>query len=444
MFPILAPLLLLGGVVTADDPTAPLPPTPDAERRALEEELARELGAVPDATPPPAPPPIAAAGALKLLDLAVIIAPALGWSSLPEEALRQVELGGHDPKHRGITVQNVELSLSGVVDPYLKGNTNIVLLIGEDGASVVELEEAYLTTLALPGGLELKGGQFNNAFGRLNGQHPHSWDFADQPIVNGRFFGPDGLRNPGLQLSWLTPLPFFAELVGSVQNGIGETAVSFRAAPGEEIAGRTLGERPVETPAELLYLARLRTSFDAGDEVTFVPGLSALAGPNATGEGARTEVYGADLFAKWRPLDADSGWTFVSWQSEAMLRRYHAGPGEAAGVDAPRSERLDDWGLYSQLLWAVSRPWIVGARVERARGEASRFQRADGSSYALDDDPLRAPRTRLSGIVTYLPSEFSKLRLQYNWDRATYLPDDGHTVFLQAEIMYGAHGAHRF
>jgi hypothetical protein len=152
-------------------------------------------------------------------------------------------------------------------------------------------------------------------------------DFAD-PVVNGRLFGPDGLRNPGLQLSWLTPLPFFAELVGSVQNGLGETAVSFRSAAGEEVAGRVLAERPVETPADLLYLARLKTSFDATDELTFVPGLSALFGPNSTAEDGRTELYGADLFAKWKPLDGGGALTFVSWQSEAMLRRYHAGPGE--------------------------------------------------------------------------------------------------------------------
>src|SRR5262249_2317146 len=131
----------------------------------------------------------------------------------------------------------------------------------------------YLTTLELPYNLQLKAGQFFNAFGRLNPTHPHTWDFVDQPVINSRVLGPDGLRAPGAQLSWLTPLPFFAELTGSIQNSQGETAASFRGDPGDVVAGRTLEERPVRTLGDLLYLVRLKTSFDLTDEVTIVPGL---------------------------------------------------------------------------------------------------------------------------------------------------------------------------
>ena len=53
----------------------------------------------------------------------------------------------------------------------------------------VEVEEAYLTTLALPANLQVRASQFLTRFGRLNSTHPHAWDFTDQPLVNGRFFG---------------------------------------------------------------------------------------------------------------------------------------------------------------------------------------------------------------------------------------------------------------
>ncbi len=88
-----------------------------------------------------------------------------------------------------------------MVDPYLRGDANIVLLIDEEGETVIELEEAWLSTLDLPFHLELEAGQFFTEFGRLNPTHPHSWDFVDQPVVNSRIVGPDGLRSPGLQLS---------------------------------------------------------------------------------------------------------------------------------------------------------------------------------------------------------------------------------------------------
>jgi hypothetical protein len=42
-------------------------------------------------------------------------------------------------------------------------------------------------------------------------------------------------------------------------------------------------------------------------------------------------------------------------------------------------------------------------------------------------------------------TEFSRLRLQYNYDRAQHLESgDAHSVWLGAEIMLGAHAAHSY
>ena len=104
---------------------------------------------------------------------------------------------------------------------------------------------------------------------------------------------------------------------------------------------------------------------------------------------------------------------------------------------------LNDFGLYTQLLWGFARPWVAGARFEHASGEAAAFPLADGS-YDTRLDPLRDSRQRYSGVLSYYLSEFSKLRLQYNYDRAQFINDPAHSVFLQFEILYGAHGAHKF
>jgi hypothetical protein len=34
--------------------------------------------------------------------------------------------------------------------------------------------------------------------------------------------------------------------------------------------------------------------------------------------------------------------------------------------------------------------------------------------------------------------------LQYNYDRAQFISDPAHSAFLQFEILFGAHGAHKF
>ena len=120
-----------------------------------------------------------------------------------------LQLGGHDPNQRGFTVQNIEAVFEGYVDPYFRGQADLIYLIDADGESVVELEEAYAETTSLPGNLRLKAGQYFTEFGRHNPTHPHAWNFVDQPLVNGRFFGGDGLRNPGARVSWLMPTPFY-------------------------------------------------------------------------------------------------------------------------------------------------------------------------------------------------------------------------------------------
>ncbi|HEX2676728.1 MAG TPA: hypothetical protein VHM19_08815 [Polyangiales bacterium] len=433
--------------VPAPEPAPPPAAPATQDQQALEAEFAKELA--PQTEPPPTAPPAApekstSGPTLALIDLAFDLLGAAGGSSASESNQRSLQAGGHDPNNRGFTIQNAELTLSGVVDPYLRGDVNIVLQIDPQGESTIELEEAYLTTLDLPGNLQIKAGQFFGAFGRMNATHPHAWDFVDAPVVSTRLLGGDGFRNPGLQLSWLTPLPFFTELLASVHNAQGETATSFRYSPGEVVAGRTLIDRPVRNFDDLAYLLRLRTSFDLGDEITLVPGLSALFGPNASASDTFTQIYGADLYVKWKPLANDHGWPFLAWQSEALYRRYQAAEVDDGKTVLERQRTLGDWGLYSQLVWGFARPWAAGVRYDYARGGHDAFS-GPTLAYASASDPQRDQRQRYSAALTYYPSEFSKLRLQYSFDHAQFLRDhDAHSVYLQGEILFGAHGAHKF
>jgi ABC-type Mn2+/Zn2+ transport system permease subunit len=401
---------------------------------ALEARLAALADAVPpEKVPPPpaAPPATSRAGGLKLLDLSFGGLFAAAASDAGEGDLRLLELGGHDPKNRGFTVQNLEMTLSGAIDPYLRGDASLVFQIDEEGESFVEVEEAYLTTQALPAGLQLKAGTFFSPFGRLNPQHPHQWDFADQPVVSGRLLGGDGLRGPGAQLAWLTPLPFYAEAILGVQNSHGETAFSFRNAPGEEFAGRLLEERDVRNPSDLLWLGRLVTAFDLTPSFTLMPGASYALGPNATGPDAETSIAGVDVYGHWRPLANDHGWPFVRVQGEWMERRYDAAAQLLEDGTPLPAERLVDRGAYLQALWGFQRRWVTGLR----------YDWFDGGDTS---DPLRDPRERWAANLTFYPSEFSKFRLQYNYDSPRFLDRDISSVLLQFEFLYGAHMGHKF
>ena len=175
-------------------------------------------------TPAEPPAPATGASAIQSLnpDLSFIADVAAAWFS----AKPPLESGEHDPRNNGFTLQQLELAASSAVDPYFRFDSFIVFKlprppaagrpIGTGEAGGVEIEEVYATTTSLPANLQLRVGQFLTRFGRFNPTHPHTWDFVDQPLEIGRLFSPDGNRGLGFELSYLTPLPWYVELVGSM------------------------------------------------------------------------------------------------------------------------------------------------------------------------------------------------------------------------------------
>lgn len=352
----------------------------------------------------------------------------------------QLQLGGHDPGQRGFTLQNLETVFEGKVDPYFRGQANIILQIDPEGETVIEAEEAYLESLSLPANLQVRAGQFFTEFGRHNVVHPHGWDFVDVPLVNGRFLGPDGLRSVGARLSWLVPTPFYSELFFTVANSQGETAHSFRNEhEGEPFLGRPALDRRVKTLGDMLFVTRYALSFDVTDSQTILGGASAAFGPNSSGTDSDTQIYGVDLFWKWKSPQHHGGFPFVTWQTEAMMRRFEAGdwPGDDL-TPAVRSETVVDYGVYSQVAYGFRKGWVAALRGDYVFPE-------DRAAYerVLGFDPGRASRWRLSPNLTWYPSEFSKIRLQYNLDDRHRIGDD-HSVWLQWELLLGSHAAHKF
>jgi hypothetical protein len=360
---------------------------------------------------------------------------ALAYSSAAD--LNNIEVGDHDPQQRGFNARNVELAFDGAVDPYFEGFANIVFLLDNDNETEVEVEEAFMQTTSLPYNLQLKAGQFFAAFGRLNPTHPHTWDFADTPLVNGLFLGPDGLRGVGAQTSWTLPLPWYSQLIFASQNGRGETGFSFRN-PGDNgmFFDRITTDREARGFQDFVWIPRFENSFNLSDTQTVLVGVSGAFGSNETGANSRTQIYGADLLYKWKSSHAEGGFPFVKWQTEFMYRRFQAGHG--ADDSFPVAETFHDWGLYSQVLWGFKKGWVAGIRGDYVDMQNSQYT----------DDLDRQSRWRLSANLTWYPTEFSKIRLQYNQDfleQNFFLSArEVESIFLQWEFILGSHGAHKF
>jgi hypothetical protein len=401
-------------------------------------------------------PAAGGAAQLKLVDISLDGLFGAGWSTEHDPELQDLEGGGHDPRKRGFTVRGVEISMMGAVDPYLDGEMHLVDFIDPiPGENVVELEEAFMTTRSLPKGLQLKAGQFLTEFGRINPTHPHAWAWLDEPIINTRVFGPDGMRAPGARLSWLVPVEWFSQVYVAVQNANGEQMSSFLANQAffEErpIGGRPFVYRDVRSLEDLTYTVRWENSWTTcNEEVTWLAGASAAFGPNCTGFEGNTQIFGLDLTRKWKPAKNERGWPFTIWMSEFIMRRYGAdgffGPNPAdlaVNLSLP-AETLADWGFYTQILYGFKPKWAVGLRYEFASGSNYSLNQ-DFVPVSHNEDPFRDNRHRLSPLLAWYLTEFSRFNFQYNCDFAEHLPSkNAHSFWLGAEFMLGSHPAHKF
>jgi hypothetical protein len=401
--------------------------------------------------------PTSGGAQFKLIDISLDGLFAAGTSTEDDASLQQLQGGGHDPRKRGFTVRGVELSLQGAVDPYLDGEVHMVSLLDPiSGETETELEEAFFTTRSLPHGLQLKAGHFLTEFGRMNPSHPHAWAWLDQPVINTRVFGPDGMRAPGARLSWLVPVEWFSQVYVGLQNANGEQMASYLA--NEEyfeerpIGGRPFVYRDVHSLGDLLYTVRWENSWTTCcEEVTWLAGMSAAFGPNTTGSEGNTQIYGLDLTRKWKPATNDRGWPFSIWTGELIVRRYRA-DGYTGANPADESvdlfldgETLVDWGFYTQYLYGFKPKWAVGLRYEFVWWGSGASLDSSYAAVSPNEDPYRDNRHRLSPLLAWYMTEYSRFNLQYNYDHAEHLAHkDAHTVWIGAEFMLGSHPAHKF
>lgn len=327
---------------------------------------------------------------------------ALAWFSKDTH----YQSGAHDPTSTGFQLQQLEMTLGASVDHIFRMDVNLVFSL-----SGVELEEAYATTLGLPWNLQLRAGQFLSRFGRINPTHPHTWDFVDQPFVIGKFFGAEGNRGLGIEISWLAPLPWYLEIVGSAQ--MATSNASNRSYLGS--TGKTEGAQ------DFLYTLALKQFFPLHDRVGMYWGLSAQTAPNNTGKDNRSNIFGTDLHLKYSPTAYPE--MSLVFQAEAMFRLRQV-PGDV----------LFDGAGYAQLVWQITREWATGLRGEYGSGVDN-----DYLDEFWNDD-----RWRATVQVSWFPSHFSRLRAQASVDFPKWQKDPIYALFLALELTAGTHPAHSY
>jgi hypothetical protein len=341
--------------------------------------------------------------------LSLILTTSVAWHSSQEH----LEQGGHAPDTTGFNLQGLELAASASVDPYFRFQLSFQL-------TEAEIEEAFLSTVELPLNLQLRAGFFNAQFGRENALHLHQYKFANPSLMHTRFLAEEHFAGLGAEASMLLPLPWYLMLIVESFSTVPDT--SLRSA--SFVSADQTATGAVDGPEDFVFVARIENFFELTDDWSLLVGLSGATGPSPRTPDEAAFLWGADVYLKWRPLSSGADALAVALTLEYLLRQTPSGSGW-----------VRDHGGYAQLDLQLSKRWLLGLRLDQA---------AWWSGPVAPDDPLGAWQWRGSAVLTFAPTHFSKLRLQYDAGHQRNFEGVGHAVVLLVEVSAGAHGAHSF
>ena len=334
-------------------------------------------------------------------------------------------LGGEaGPLPQGLALGETEIDISANVDDKFTAWLTVPLTI-EDGEASIEIEEAWVETLALPAGLTLRMGRYFANIGYLNERHAHSWDFADQPLPYQAFLGGQYVDD-GVMLRWLAPTDLYLELSGEIDRGANYPAGG---------AGRSgFGS----------YALHARTGGDIGFSNSWQAGLSYLqaeAEQRASGGeddplyfSGQTDLVMAEFVWKWAPNGNNRQQNF-KFVAEYLWRNEDGIYSLPDGRNLPYDTNQQGW--YLQAVLQPFPRWRLGLRWDQLS--------SDDPGEAFDGThlmPLAHDPHRYSIMADWSNSEFSRLRLQYTLDQAGF--EDDRQWGLQYIFSIGAHGAHAF
>ena len=349
--------------------------------------------------------------------------------------------GDAGPGKRSFQLGESELSLGASIDPTFSGH--LTMSVTPDDK--LSIEEALFERQGLFEGATLKAGRFLSSIGYLNSQHAHAWDFVDAPLAYQAFFGGQ-LKTDGIHLHWLAPTERFIELGAELgsgttfpgsdasRNGAGVTALF--AHIGDDI-GESASWRSGVSWLHHRATERTYTDFDSSGTQSVT---NAFSGTSNT--------WVVDGIYKWAPGGNGTSRN-LKIQGE-YFRRSEDGSlrfdtlSQAGGpVNGNYNSTQSGW--YLQTIYQFMPAWRAGARYDHLSSGSPSIGAVNTGALPAPDFPIlqSAKPSRVTAMVDYSPSEFSRLRVQVANDRSNPQGAD-HQFFVQYIMSLGAHGAHSF
>lgn len=353
----------------------------------------------------------------------------------------------------GFNLGESELVMSAIVDPYFDGQ--VTLAVGAEGD--VGLEESWLQTRRLPAGLKVKMGKFLSGIGYQNSKHKHAWDFADQNLAYSGLLGGEGLRDAGLQLTWIAPTPVYLQLGVEALQGNDQEKFGHLVGNDDAAAFMTAATPFPETRnGPRLTTAFIKIAPDLGEVHALQLGLSwaragqhqllldpdetPLSGDEYALDGRQQllgldAVYKRDSAGEYGAGDFTLTGEYLRVRNTMTVTAAEAGSPLTAGAAVSGTQS----GYYLQAAYGIAPHWELAARRD-VNGLANELD-SGGVSTSL-------PSSQRSSVsLSFMPSEFSRLRLQAA--QGDIVDQGGASsrlkqIFLQYTHSLGPHGAHKF
>jgi hypothetical protein len=335
--------------------------------------------------------------------------------------------GDVGPGTRGFNLAESELGVAANVDDKFYGRLNLALA----GDNSIGVEEAFIQTTSLPAALTVKAGRYFSDIGYLNSQHAHTWDFVDNPLAYQAFLGTQ-FGDDGVQVKWLAPTDLFLEL--GAEYGRGRIA-------------ETEGRDQNKGGAGALFA---HLGGDVGDSNSWRTGLSYLSvSPenrqsndiDTSGEyitnsfTGNSQLWIADFVWKWAP-HGNAHDTSLKLQGE-YLHRTESGQLTYNDTNTGHYSASQD-GWYLQSVYKFLPYWRTGLRYDQLDSGSVDYGANAANLASSDYNP-----SRISWMLDYSPSEFSRIRLQLARDKSRQDAPDNQ-LYIQYQMSLGAHGAHQY
>lgn len=333
-------------------------------------------------------------------------------------------LGG---RTEGFGSSHSELSLSQDIADVA---TARMALVGEwnekENDLDLELEEAYLQSSALPGGLNITAGRFLADIGYLNTSHSHSDDFSERPLLYRAFLG-GHYYDDGLNVSWLAPTDRYWRLSAGAFTGdeLGEEAS--KSSVGTWTLSTEIGDDIGNNASWQMGISYMRNKtqesghHEEEDDDHDHEGHAHAHGAEYQGE----HLYLTDLVWKWAPQGNNR-------QQQVKLAA------EYAYVDNLYAAEVDHYdGWYLSGVYQFDENWSTGVR--HGRVNLAQEHEHDGH-HEWEDNRLSETAVMLS----WQPTHTQRLRLEYRHQDAENMDGADNAITVQYQIGFGAHAAHGF